>query len=54
MIDVQKSHFEVIRLVKMSNENNKNYRSDETLKFSNKHFVIFIILFIIVFNREVL
>jgi len=27
-------------------KNNKNYRSDDTLKFSNKHFVIFIIVFI--------
>jgi len=27
-------------------KNNKNYRSDETLKLSNKNFVIFIIVFI--------
>jgi len=27
-------------------KNNKKYRSDETLKFSNRHFVIFIIMFI--------
>ena len=46
MIDVQKSHFQVIGLEKISNEKKKNYRNDETLKFTNKHFVIYIISFI--------
>jgi len=31
-------------------KNNKYYRSDETLNFSNKHFVNFIIVFIRILN----